>query len=637
MTASTRLRVQTLEDRTVPAYVQPLPFGITLGATGTLNVIGNEHEQRATVWVEGDQVKASMMTIKYITQQGTPVPLATTIQKTYNSAQVQRIVFHGKAAGDDFTNDTALPSSAFGGDGDDFLVGGSGADYLNGGTGTDFLEGRGGDDHLRGSTGGDYYLFNTGALGTDTISEDPEEDHDWLDFSGLSTGITVNLGTTAVQTVIPNNLSLKLSSWLGIERVEGSDRADVITGNLLANTLNGNDGNDSLLGVAGSDVISGGNGHDTLRGGSGNDGLSGNAGNDDLYGDAGNDVLVPFTGDNFVSDGSGNDRVDFTGNSQGVTFTTGGGNDTVIGSAYADDLTGSTGNDRLDGGLGNDTLAGGAGNDTLSGSNGDDRLAGQAGQDSLDGAAGDDRLDGGSDNDRLTGGLDADTLLGGTGNDSLAGGSGDDSLDGGIGRDTMDGGADDDELFASRGDETLKNGERVEITVPTGSPQTDAWSCGPNSGSRLLRSYGLDVSYTKLRADARDSNIISQFGLGTPPPSLRTIMQKYRSGTQLKSGATFATLLARLGEGRPVVALIGWGEIYVPNPLSPLDLAPEKLHYICLTGFDRATDTLFYTDTNGAEKTMGFSEFQNKWDWPAGPTTYLWMSALGIKRNTMIW
>ena len=40
---------------------------------------------------------------------------------------------------------------------------------------------------------------------------------------------------------------------------------------------------------------------------------------------------------------------------------------------------------------------------------------------------------------------------------------------------------------------------------------------------------------------------------------------------------------------------------------------PEVLHYICLTGFDSVAETLFYTDTNGVEKAMGYADFQNKW------------------------
>ncbi|HKB04464.1 MAG TPA: C39 family peptidase, partial [Gemmataceae bacterium] len=222
------------------------------------------------------------------------------------------------------------------------------------------------------------------------------------------------------------------------------------------------------------------------------------------------------------------------------------------------------------------------------------------------------------------------------------GNDGDDALDGESGRDTMDGGAGSDGLRASRGDETLMNGERVKITVPGGSAQTDDWSCGPNSASRQLRSYGvISATYSALRSDALGSNIISKYGLGTPPPSLLAIMKKYRSGTQLASGATFQSVLDRLGEGRPVVALLGWGEVEipVPYPWNPLntEIAPETLHYVCLTGFDLNSGTFFYTDTNGQAKSMSFSSFLEKWSWPATGAIYDGLAALGVKKRTMLW
>jgi Ca2+-binding RTX toxin-like protein len=637
MAATSRLTVQSLEDRTVPAYVQPLPAGISLNAAGTLYVIGDAKQQDATVWMEGGQLRATMSTTWWTENSGQPVQMTTFINKTFDPAAVQRITFQGRDNGDTFHNQTALPAYASGGNGDDDLTGGTGNDTLVGGAGNDWLEGGAGDDSLRGTSGNDWYRFNTGPLGTDTIDEDPSEDNDGLDFSGMAAGVTINLGSMAVQPVVPDTLSLKLVSWLGIERVDGSAGADSFTGNIRNNAIDGKAGNDSLWGAAGNDVLTGGTGDDVIRGGSGNDGLNGNAGDDDLYGESGNDNLTGFTGDNFLSDGMGNDRIDFSNNSEGVWFTSAGGNDTIVGSSYTDVLTGTDGNDRIDGGLGNDTLRGMAGNDSITGSNGNDDLTGTDGNDTLDGGSGTDLLEAAAGNDRLTGGPDNDDLLGGFGNDYLAGEQGDDFLGGGNGKDTMDGGSDTDELYADQGNESLKNGEHVEITVPGGSPQTDGWSCGPNSGSRLLRSYGYDVSYSNLRSQAQNSNVISQLGFGTPPPNLRTIMKNYKSNTQLKSGASFSDLLARLGEGRPVVALIGWGEIYVPNPLSPLDLAPEKMHYICLTGFDLADQELYYTDTNGEEKAMSFATFKDRWDWPAGPTTYLWLSAMGIKHNTMIW
>jgi uncharacterized protein YvpB len=182
----------------------------------------------------------------------------------------------------------------------------------------------------------------------------------------------------------------------------------------------------------------------------------------------------------------------------------------------------------------------------------------------------------------------------------------------------------------------------VKITVPGGSPQNDGWSCGPNSASRLLRSYQIfSATYSALKSDAQQATIISQYGLGTPPPVLRDIMKKYKANTQLASGASFQSVLDRLGEGRPVVALLGWGEVEVPvpypwNPLNT-EIAPETLHYVCLTGFDLSSGTIFYTDTNGVAKSMSFSSFLDKWSWPATGVIYDGLAALGVKKRTMLW
>jgi Ca2+-binding RTX toxin-like protein len=70
---------------------------------------------------------------------------------------MKAIYFHGYDGNDTFENDTAIPATAFGDNGNDVLRGGAGNDYLNGGPGDDSLDGRGGDDTLFGGTGNDTY------------------------------------------------------------------------------------------------------------------------------------------------------------------------------------------------------------------------------------------------------------------------------------------------------------------------------------------------------------------------------------------------------------------------------------------------------------------------------------------------
>ena len=49
MAASTRLSVQNLEDRTVPAIVLPHAEGISLSPTGHFTLIGDERRDTAAV------------------------------------------------------------------------------------------------------------------------------------------------------------------------------------------------------------------------------------------------------------------------------------------------------------------------------------------------------------------------------------------------------------------------------------------------------------------------------------------------------------------------------------------------------------------------------------------------------------
>jgi Ca2+-binding RTX toxin-like protein len=615
------LRLESLESKIVPAPILGRPLGISLDVAGVLHIRGDNKEDVATVTIENGQVRAIHKHRVPGPVQGTPPMLVPFQDKSFDLTKVKSISFFGSGGNDTFTNETAIKSQALGGAGVDVLLGGPGVDYLSGGIEDDTLEGRGGNDDLRGGAGDDWYTFApiAGGLGSDKITEAANIDTDTLNFSDLTAGVTINLASLTAQAVTPGYLTLTLSDRFGVENVYGTPANDALTGNNRPNMFLADEGNDTLLGSLGDDRLFGQGGDDRLRGDIGSDHLDGGSGNDDVNGGSGNDYLYGGIGVDHLFGESGNDLADGGANNDEIDGGT--GNDKLYGNTGVDSLVGGVGNDLLDGSYEADRLEGGDGNDTLKGGSGNDELYGHAGADDLLAGDGNDKLDGGADSDELSG--DA----------------GDDELIGGAGKDTQDGGSGYDQLFADQGNEALSEGEHVEITVPDGSPQTDAWSCGPNSGSRFLRSYGYKVSYAKLRAEAQGSNIISDFGLGTPPKFLQQILQKYRPSTQRESGASFQSVLDRLGEGRPVIALIGWGQVPVPDPLFPpaWNVAPETLHYICLTGFDLASDTLYYTDTNGQAKSMSFVEFQQKWNWPGDGGTYLMLSALTVKKQTMIW
>ncbi|MGQ0634919.1 MAG: hypothetical protein ACT4QC_09935, partial [Planctomycetaceae bacterium] len=94
---------------------------------------------------------------------------------------------------------------------------------------------------------------------------------DLLDFAQTTTlGVTVDLGSTAVQTV-NGNLTLTLSAAGEFEMLVGTSLNDTLRGNSVSNLLVGGAGNDSLFGFGGRDVLVGGSGVDSLMGGDDDD------------------------------------------------------------------------------------------------------------------------------------------------------------------------------------------------------------------------------------------------------------------------------------------------------------------------------------------------------------------------------
>jgi Ca2+-binding RTX toxin-like protein len=278
----------------------------------------------------------------------------------------------------------------------------------------------------------------------------------------------------------------------------------VIEGTAGVDRLNGTDRADIIWGYAGGDRISAGGGDDVVYGGSGNDWIDGGAGSDRLAGGAGDDTYVVSDETDTVvetaddgSDTGGNDRVVSTVSFHlsanverlqlnGTADLDGWGND------GANDITGNDGVNHLYGGGGKDTLRGGAGNDVLDGGDGDDALDGGTGADVMRGGAGndlyyvDDKSDvvdetdasgadaGGTDTVRAvidyalsatvenlalqgTGDLDGwgndlkNSLVGNAGNNHLWGFGGNDTLNGGAGNDVLDGGAGSDVLTGGTG------------------------------------------------------------------------------------------------------------------------------------------------------------------------------------------
>ncbi|MGI9413263.1 MAG: S8 family serine peptidase, partial [Hyphomicrobiales bacterium] len=241
----------------------------------------------------------------------------------------------------------AVVENAYGGDGDDVLTGNAVANALDGGRGDDTLQGGGGSDDLNGGSG-----------------------FDLATYASSSSGVTVSLTTGAGAGGDAEGDQLS-----GIEHVQGSNFADVLTGDAGKNFLYGLDGNDQLFGLAGDDKLFGGGGHDDLYGGSGAELLDGGGGFDlARYLNSSAGVTVDLT----TGTGSG-------GDAEGDQLI---GIEHVQGSNFDDVLTGDAGKNFLYGQDGNDQLFGLAGDDKLFGGGGHDDLYGGSGAELLDGGSG---------------------------------------------------------------------------------------------------------------------------------------------------------------------------------------------------------------------------------------------------------
>ncbi len=364
-----------------------------------------------------------------------------------------------------------------GGSGNDQLTGNALNNRLTGGDGNDRLRGNAGDDVLIGGLGDDTYVFTAASSAeADSITELSGQGTDTIDFSGMSTPVTLNLGTTDIQAVHTNR-TLRLNNAVAIENAQGGANHDTLIGNNLANTLVGNGGNDVLRGERGNDVLIGGIGNDRYQ-----------------FGDA-----VSTEADSIIeNENEGIDTIDMAEVTSDIVLSLnltsvqtvhfrrtlilshGGAIENAIGGTGNDQLTGNALNNELNGSDGNDTLNGGAGNDVLVGGTGDDfyvfgnATASEAdvvselpdqGTDTitfasvtanvalnlgstaiqpvhfnrtlrLGSSSAIENLIGGSGNDTLIGNGLANRLTGNAGNDLLIGDGGDDTLVGGLGDDT---------------------------------------------------------------------------------------------------------------------------------------------------------------------------------------------------------
>jgi Ca2+-binding RTX toxin-like protein len=140
-----------------------------------------------------------------------------------------------------------------GGAGDDTIATGAAADKLYGGDGNDVLSGGAGNDQMFGENGDDRLI---GGAGNDIINGGAG--NDTVDYSYLTAALTLNLATTAAQTVATG----ESDTITNVENATGGSGNDSIAGTATSNVLNGGAGNDTLFGGAGDDTLIGGTGSD---------------------------------------------------------------------------------------------------------------------------------------------------------------------------------------------------------------------------------------------------------------------------------------------------------------------------------------------------------------------------------------
>ena len=379
-----------------------------------------------------------------------------------------------------------------GGHGDDDIYDGAGADTVFGGDGKDDFFAGDGADH-----------YDGGASNQDVVH-----------YTTSPGGLTVDLTDTSNSTGIATG-----DSYVGIERITGSDFDDVLIGDGIVRHLYGGDGNDIIMDAAGSNYLRGGNGADTFVFGAdgGNDRIYdfelgvdtidvsawGATSLDDLniYENSGR-LEVQLKSDlseRIQLDGLDQTHVDSFGASDFVFATGGGSGPTGNGT-----ITGTSGNDIIDGNFAGDpegdvitdngdTIDAGVGNDKIYDGAGDDMVFGGDGTETFYAGAGADHYDGGASNhdgvdfSGATQGVTVD-LTDGTGASNTGIAAGDtyiniEKIVGSSHDDTLIGDSLVNKLIGGDGDDTIVAGARHNIMIGGDGADTFVFATGSKTNA----------------------------------------------------------------------------------------------------------------------------------------------------------
>jgi hypothetical protein len=183
------------------------------------------------------------------------------VTSVFSSAAITGIAVNGGDGNDiiSYTGNT-IPSTLSGGNGNDSIVGSNAADVLIGGAGNDTTIGNGGNDR--------YVFAAATAAEVDVIGESSGGGNDTLDFSAMTTAVTVKLNSDTLATMTNRTVKTQTAGqFANIENVVGGSGNDSITGNAAANSLSGGAGNDTFFvqdGTTNVDSVDGGAGTDVV-------------------------------------------------------------------------------------------------------------------------------------------------------------------------------------------------------------------------------------------------------------------------------------------------------------------------------------------------------------------------------------
>ena len=137
------------------------------------------------------------------------------------------------------------------------------------------------------------YTLNSSAMPTAIVDSGG---YNTLDLSNDTKGVHVNLGLDQgqAQSIAPWGTTLSINGL--IDKLVGTQFADVLTGGPAATTeIVGGAGNDTITGGSGNNILLGGGGNDTITGGSGRNLIIAGSGNCNLYAAGSRNIIFAGT------------------------------------------------------------------------------------------------------------------------------------------------------------------------------------------------------------------------------------------------------------------------------------------------------------------------------------------------------